>query len=115
VTPIVQLAAAIAALVDERVEERLRDLGVRVESYDGASLPPRVKRRAFYAACRSGAVTGAERDGRGWKCTRRAWEAYRARGASRPVRGAAARVAKLPANDVDLDAILRAANLRGTR
>ncbi|HEY1696162.1 MAG TPA: hypothetical protein VGG39_28540 [Polyangiaceae bacterium] len=85
-----------------------------VDQYSAANLPPRTTRRVFFSACRRGDVHGARRDGRGWACGRAAWEAYRARGALRPVRGVAHRDAK-PGNVVDLDAMLRTGGLRGTR
>lgn len=106
------LVALIEQIVDARVEARLAQLGVHIEQYDGAHLPPHTSRRAFFAACRAaGKVEGARRDGRGWTCTRTAWEQYRARGAARPVRGCA----KSHNNVVSIDSMLVAAGLRATR
>lgn len=110
---VAKLAAAIGELVDARVEQRLRELGVGVEQYSGRALPPGVSRRAFFAACRAGRVDGARRDGRGWTCSRSAWVAYRGRGADRPVRGCAAPTPASGADDADQ--LLEQAGFRRTR
>jgi hypothetical protein len=108
------LEALIARLVDERVDARLRELGITTlaTEYTGENLPPRTTRRRFFAACRSGKVEQAVRDGRGWRCSVQAWAAYRSRGPEMPVRGCAK---SRPDNVVDIDTLLTSSGLRRTR
>lgn len=106
------LTAAIEALVDERVDARLTELGViaTTPEYSSRSLPPRTTGRTFARWCRGGRVPGARRDGSGWMCSIEGWRSARAAGARLTTTTAA------PANDgpVDLDAMLSGAGLRAT-
>lgn len=108
---IAALAALIERIVDDRVESRLRELGVTSGEYSSSALPMGVTARTFAAWCRSGRVACAKRDGRGWRCSREGWESARATGPNATPR--------TPANDGDVledaDALLRRAGLRATR
>lgn len=111
-----ELEAFFLRLVDERVERRLAELGVTVAApeYTSNSLPADVSRRTFGSWCRSGRVEGAQREGKGWRCSRAAWAVARAVPAHRP-KGCDGRF--VAGNDVELDAdeLLRRAGLRPTR
>jgi hypothetical protein len=103
------LFAAIEALVDERVDARLRELGAAGTEYTSDNRPAGVSRRTFNTVCRT-AVRGARKDGRTWSCTVAAWREARAgKPAPKPT-------LTLVSNDeADLDALLAASGMRGTR
>jgi len=103
-----QLLVLLEQVVDERVDQRLADLGVTSTEFCSAGpLPPNTNARTFCRWCRSGRVHGAEHDAAGWRCSRSAWRAARSAG---PKGTTAAK----PAND-DARALLAAAGLRPTR
>ena len=79
------LAVLLDALAD-RIAARISTNTER-ERYDSHNLPPRCSRRRFAEVCRSGRIADAQREGRDWTCSRRAWEEARSRKA--PARPAA--------------------------
>ena len=102
---------AIKAIVDQRLTE----LGIASDSvaHEYASvgpLPAHTSARTFNAKCRSGAVAGAVKVNRVWKCTRRAWLDACTRRPSRPS------IVNAPRSDMDeADAYLRTAGFRPLR
>lgn len=102
---------ALDARVEEIVERKLAALGVATARYSTgtrpAVLPAGTRARTFNAWCRGLRVEGARRDGAGWTCTAAAWRAARANGPRREA-------AKRPQSN-DVDSLLMAAGLRGTR
>lgn len=75
------LGDIINAMVDARVDERLRELGVAgaVVCYSPERLPPGTSARVFRETCASGAVAGAVKEGRSWRVSREAWHKARGR------------------------------------
>jgi hypothetical protein len=101
------LDAALGAILDvlaAKLAERL-DRGPDREEYSSRDLPPRTSRRRFAEICRSGVVADARRIGRDWVCSRRAWEASRARRAPTAV-------ATTQPLDSSVDELLSRAGLR---
>ena len=73
----------IDAKVEERVDARLRQMGLKGAEYTTKHPAPNVRPRTFNLWCRSGRVEGAEPDGRGWRCSVEAWRKARAVGRKR--------------------------------
>ena len=75
----VALLAALDAYVDQRVDARLRERGVTGDEYSSDNRPGSTSLRTFNETCRSGAVAGATKEGRLWRCGRLSWHAARGR------------------------------------
>jgi hypothetical protein len=106
----------IEAIVDRRVDARLRALGVVVVSTEytsnpgNPSLPPELPqdhrgRRTLNRWCRLGLVEGASPDGQGWRCGVPEWRAARAATKRLP------KPAPAPTSD-EAEALLMAKGLR---
>lgn len=107
------LNEAIKAIVDQRLTE----LGIASDSvaheYTSAGpLPAHTSARTFNTKCRSGAVLGAVKVNRIWKCSRRSW--FDACSQRPSVRKSS--VVDAPASEVDLaETFLRTAGFRSLR
>ncbi|MDP9002665.1 MAG: hypothetical protein M3O46_21455 [Myxococcota bacterium] len=104
------IVMALAAFIDERVDEKLAALGVAATEYRSSAPARGTNTRTHNRWCRSGRVPGAYRDGLEWVCSPAAWREARAGTPKRLV----ARPILVAAND-DVDALLSGAGLRPTR